>query len=257
MPSATVETYANLHGTQIWYAEYGQGDPLVMFHPGGVDASAFQPNIEGLAQHFRIFLPERRGHGHTPDADGPYSYELMAEDMIQFIEQVVGRAVHLFGMSDGGIVALLVAQQRPDLVLRLVCVASVFHRSGWLPSAIAPVTEPPEFMVASYKALSPDPLEHLPIVLEKLNVMHEQGPRLTSDDLKQITCRTLVMVGDDDEVTLEHAVEFYRSLSNSELAVIPGTSHGLLVEKPTLCNTITVDFLSKEPVTTFAPIRRA
>jgi pimeloyl-ACP methyl ester carboxylesterase len=63
--------------------------------------------------------------------------------------------------------------------------------------------------------------------------------------------------GDDDEVTLEHAITLYRALPNAELAVIPGTSHGLLVEKPELCNTIIVDFLSNEPMPTFAPIRRA
>ena len=77
------------------------------------------------------------------------------------------------------------------------------------------------------------------------------------DDLGNVPCRTLVMVGDDDEVTLEHAVDFYRGLPNGELAVVPGTSHGLLVEKPDLCNRIIVDFLTIDPVETFAPIRRA
>jgi pimeloyl-ACP methyl ester carboxylesterase len=87
--------------------------------------------------------------------------------------------------------------------------------------------------------------------------MHLDGPKLTSDDLRTVRCRTLVMVGDDDEVTLEHAVDFYRAVPNAELAVVPGTSHGLLVEKPDLCNKIMVDFLSLEPVQTVAPIRRA
>jgi pimeloyl-ACP methyl ester carboxylesterase len=44
---------------------------------------------------------------------------------------------------------------------------------------------------------------------------------------------------------------------DGELAVIPGTSHGLLVEKPDLCNKILVDFLTLDPIATFAPIRRA
>jgi hypothetical protein len=45
-------------------------------------------------------------------------------------------------------------------------------------------------------------------------------------------CRTLVMIGDDDEVTLEHAAEFYRGLPNAELSIVPGTSHGLLALDP-------------------------
>jgi pimeloyl-ACP methyl ester carboxylesterase len=56
------------------------------------------------------------------------------------------------------------------------------------------------------------------------------------------------MVGDDDEVRLEHVIEMYRSLPDGELAVVPGTSHGLLVEKPDLCNLIITEFLTKDPV---------
>jgi pimeloyl-ACP methyl ester carboxylesterase len=72
-----------------------------------------------------------------------------------------------------------------------------------------------------------------------------------------IEYRTLVMVGDDDEVILEHAAEFYRALPKGEFAVIPGTSHGLMAEKSHLCNQIILDFLMNDPVETFAPIRRA
>ena len=65
-----------------------------------------------------------------------------------------------------------------------------------------------------------------------------------------------VMLGDDDEVTLEHAIDVYRSLPAGELAIIPGTSHGLMIEKPSLCNAILLDFLTNDPVTTLAPVRR-
>jgi pimeloyl-ACP methyl ester carboxylesterase len=68
--------------------------------------------------------------------------------------------------------------------------------------------------------------------------------------------RTMVMVADDDEVVLEHAIAMYRELPHAELAVVPGTSHGLLVEKPELCNRLLLDFLCNEPVQTFAPLRR-
>ena len=86
--------------------------------------------------------------------------------------------------------------------------------------------------------------------------MHAREPGLTPADLRHITPRTLVMVGDDDQVRLEHAIEMYRNLPDAELAVVPGTSHGLLVEKPALCNLIITEFMTKDPVQTFAPIRR-
>ena len=95
------------------------------------------------------------------------------------------------------------------------------------------------------------------MVSAKLARMNWEEPTLAASDLSGVTSRTLVMIGDDDEVTLEHAIAMYRGLPDAELAVVPGTSHGLLHEKPALCNTMLVDFLTTEPVPTFAPIRRA
>jgi pimeloyl-ACP methyl ester carboxylesterase len=65
------------------------------------------------------------------------------------------------------------------------------------------------------------------------------------------------MVADDDITPIEHQLDFYRALPNGELAVVPGTSHFLLQEKAALCNAIVLDFLTNDPVTTVAPIRRA
>jgi pimeloyl-ACP methyl ester carboxylesterase len=180
----------------------------------------------------------------------------MAQDTIAFLEQVVGGPARLLGVSDGATVALLVALRRPDLVTRLVVVAGPFHHDGWWPNAIDPNNQPPAFLEASYGELSPDGAAHYRVVVEKLAFMHQTEPTMVAEDFGSFSCRTLVMLGDDDEVRLEHAIDLYRGLPDAELAVIPGSSHGLLVEKPGLCNTILVDFLANDPVTTVAPIRR-
>jgi pimeloyl-ACP methyl ester carboxylesterase len=65
------------------------------------------------------------------------------------------------------------------------------------------------------------------------------------------------MVGDDDEMPLHHSATFANAVPVGELAVVPGTSHGLLVEKPDLCNRILLDFLTRDAVETLAPIRRS
>jgi pimeloyl-ACP methyl ester carboxylesterase len=250
--------YVDLNGVHTWYDEQGTGAPLVLLHPGGagVDSRAVAPNARALAEHFRVFTPERRAHGHTPDVDGPISFDAMADDTILFLERVVRGPARIVGYSDGATVALLVALRRPDLVSQLVFVAGVFHHDGWFPDAIDPNNEPPAFLAVSYAQVSPDGADHYQIVVDKLAQMHQIDPALTVADLAGVQCRTLVMVGDDDEVWLEHAVALYRAIPNGELAVIPGTSHGLLSEKPALCNSMIVEFLSADPVRTFAPIRR-
>ena len=251
--------YIEVGGIRTWYDERGTGEPLVLLHPGGagVDARAWGPNLPALAEQFTVLTPERRAHGRTPDVDGPITFEIMADDTIAFLDAVGGEPTHLMGCSDGAIVALLVALRRPDLIRKLVFVAGVFHRDGWAPGVVEPDNTLPEFLARFYGELSPNGPEHYPVVVAKLATMHVEGPTLTVADLNRIGSRTLVMLGDDDEVRLEHAIELYRSLPDSELAIIPGTSHGLLVEKPTLCNTLIIDFLKTDPVPTMAPIRRA
>jgi len=252
-------SYAQLGNVRTWYDELGEGEPLVLLHPGGggVDSRAFGPTLPALAARFRAFAPDRRGHGRTADVPGPITFDLMAQDTVHFLERVVGSSAHVLGYSDGATVGLFVAQRRPDLVSRLVLVAGVFHHDGWLPGVIDPNKKPPDFLAESYAKVSPDGAAHYEVVVEKLARMHAVEPALTTADLSRITCRTLVMQGDDDEVSLEHALALYRALPNAELAVIPGTSHGLLVEKPELCNNVILEFLCHEPVATFAPIRRA
>jgi len=252
-----VTTVPIMYGeVQSWYEERGEGEPLLLLHPGLVDSRALTATMDGLAGRFHVFAPDRRGHGRTPDVDGPISYELMAQDTIAFLDDAVGGPAHLLGCSDGATVALLVALRRPDLVRRLVVVAGVFHRDGWDPTALDADADPPEFLRQMYGEVSPDGVGHYDAVVAEVAAEHTRQPALTPEDLRSVRSRTLVMVGDDDEVRLEHAVEMYRALPDAELAVVPGTSHGPLVEKPELCNLLATTFLATEPVPTFAPIRR-
>ena len=74
-----MEHYVELGGLRTWYGEQGAGDPLVALHPGLVDARAFGPALAVWSARFHTFTPERRGHGHTPDVEGPLTFEQMAQ----------------------------------------------------------------------------------------------------------------------------------------------------------------------------------
>lgn len=249
--------HVQLGDVRTWYGRYGEGQPLVLLHPGGADARAWAPNLEPLSAHFGVLTPDRRGHGRTADVDGPITYELMRDDTLAFLEHVVGEPAHLVGCSAGAVVALHVALRRPELVRGLILISGVFHRDGWIPSAIDPDAAPHESLRVAHAELSPDGPAHFPVVSAKLARMNFEEPTLAASDLRGLARRTLVMLADDDEVTLEHAIATYRALPQGELAVVPGTSHGLLHEKPELCNRIIVDFLTKNPAPTIAPVRRA
>ena len=243
--------YVRLGDTKTWYEEDGAGEPLVLLHPGHADARAFEGNVPELAERFRVFRPDRRGHGRTPDVPGPIRYDGMADDTIAFLEQVVGGPAHVVGHSDGAVVALLVALKRPELVRRLVFSAGVFHHEGWTPGAIDLDEEVYAFFVDYYGAVSPDGPEHFPVVHDKLHRMHLEEPTLGVADLAAFPGPSLVLVGDDDgEIHLAHTLALRRGLPRSQLAIVPGTGHGSLGAKPELCNRIIIGFLTEPETST-------
>jgi len=230
----------------------------VLAHGGVSDARFFDKNIDALAERFHVYMPERRGHGHTPDVAGPITYQLMTEDMIAFLDEVVGGPAHLVGHSDGAVVAMMAAMQRPDLARDLVLVSGGFHHDGVLDAGKElDVDQVVQFAGPAYSEVSPDGGDHFRVVVEKIAVMAASEPDLAQSDLAGVKSRTLVMFSDDDLVSMQHVIDMYEALPNAELAVVPGTSHFLLQEKPALCNRLILEFLANEPVATVAPMRRA
>lgn len=260
-PGHTGMTYVDAGGTQTWYAVHGSGDPLVYLHGAFGDARELEPQLDAYTGRYRVYLPERRGHGHSPDVEGPFSFPVFARDTIAFLESVVGGPVDLVGYSDGATTALHVALERPDLVRRLVLISGQFHQKGLVPG----ILDDPGMgdmmaaspMAASYAEVSPDGAEHFPVIVKKIIDLALTGPTLAAEQLAGVSARTLVVSGDDDGVHLEHTVELYRSIPESELAVVPGTSHLLVWEKPEQVTELVLRFLTTDPVPTIAPIRRA
>ena len=234
----------------------GDGAPFVMLHPGGTDSRSLDPLVSELPG-YRIWRPDRRGHGRTPDAEGAMTFESMADDTVAFLHEEVGEPVHLFGFSDGGIVALLVALRAPETVIDVAIGGAVFHHSGWGAGVLDEDDGWPDFMVDAYAEVSPDGRDHFPVVARKMAAMHATGPTLTTDDLSTIDLPALVFVGDDDEPTLEHTIQFFRALPRGELAVIPHASHGVIVEKPALLAVLLREFHRLDKPSTVAPRRRA
>ncbi|HEY3683127.1 MAG TPA: alpha/beta hydrolase [Streptosporangiaceae bacterium] len=239
--------YIEVAGLRVWHEVSGAGDPLVLLHGGFAGASSFSAQVPALVEAgYRVHVPERRGHAHTPDVEGPLSYSVMADDTIAYLEQEVGVPADLVGWSDGAVVALLVAQRRPDLVARMVLIGQYYNSSGTLargdlvaylgsPEAVA-------FLRGAYDPVSPDGPDHFPVVHAKIMHMITTEPEIALDTLAGITAPTLVLQGDRDEVTVEHSLAVVAALREARLAVLPGT-HMLPIERPELVNPLIVSFL--------------
>ena len=159
--------------------------------------------------------------------------------------------------------ALLVAIARPDLVRKLVVIGTNYDTTGLAPEVedmfvhMTPDSDDMAMFRSLYEMHSPDGPEHWPVVFGKFAEMTQREPHIPVDDLAQISVPALVLAGDDDMVSIEHSAALFRSIPNAELAIVPGASHAVVIEKPELVNRSVLDFLRSEPVTTMLPIRRA
>ena len=239
-------------GHPTWYTVQGAGDETVLLLHGGLSNSdALLDSIGGpLGEHRRVAAFDRRGHGRTADTPEPFHYESMVDETIAVIEHI-GGPVHIVGWSDGGIVGLLLALRRPDLVGRLVAIGANYHWDVVPDLAGAVDTEPvtrrrrvrrgrgrPDGRPGHRadgggvrRALARRP-DHFAVVAAKGFHLFGTEPELTVEDLARVSVPVLVMAGDDDLIPLSHTASFFAALPEAQLAIVPGASHGLPMEHP-------------------------
>jgi pimeloyl-ACP methyl ester carboxylesterase len=251
----------DIDGLAMFYETEGDGAPLVLMHGGLADNSTWAAQFSGLAPHRRVVAPERQAQGHTPDRPGPLTYQAMTEQTVSFLGALGLGPVDLLGWSDGGMVGTLMAAQHPELVRTLTVTGSGFSSAGYVPGAmedlvaLTPDDEDMIMFAAMYAQASPDGPDHFAQVWEKVRAMWAEPFDWTAE-VRGIAAPTLVVVGDDDYITVEHAQEFSRLVENGQLAVVPGASHLVPMEKPDLFNELVLQFTANPTPETMMPLWR-
>ena len=111
-----MSTVTTKDGTRIFFKDWGlkTAQPIMFHHGWPLSSDDWDAQmLFFLGKGYRVVAHDRRGHGRTPDVEGPITFDAMAQDTIAFLETVVGRPAHVVGCSDGATVALLVALRRP------------------------------------------------------------------------------------------------------------------------------------------------
>jgi pimeloyl-ACP methyl ester carboxylesterase len=251
----------DIDGLAVFYETQGDGEPIVLLHGGLADNSTWAAQFSALSAHRHVVAPERQAQGHTPDRPGPLTYEAMTDQTVSFLVALGLGPVDLLGWSDGGMVGTLIAAEHPELVRTLTVTGSGFSSTGYVPGAmealvaLSPGDEDMAMFTAMYARASPDGPEHFPEVWEKIRTMWAEPFDWTAQ-VQRIAAPTLIIVGDDDYISVEHAQEFSHTVTCGQLAVVPGASHLLPMERPDLFNKLVLDFTANPVPESMMPLRR-
>jgi pimeloyl-ACP methyl ester carboxylesterase len=240
--------YAEVNGLKMYYEIRGRLDPgqvpLVLLH-GAISATgtSFGPLPDLLAANRQVVAVEQQGHGRTADIDRPMSVQTMADDTLALLTGLGIEQADLFGYSLGAGIALNIVTNHPATVRKAVLASVSYDKSGLHPDMFSPPDPtksegaPEQDLQAlfeqEYRAIAPDP-DHWPALLAKVQTM--EFPELTPQAVAAIDVPILLILGDSDIVTPEHAVAMFRLLGGgslgdlapmpaSQFAVLPGTSH--------------------------------
>lgn len=250
-------TYINLRGHDIWNNEWANnGEALVLLH-GGLSATEDWDTylLPAIETTHHVFGYDRTGQGRTGDLPGSFHFAFQTAEAIAYLEDVVKEPAHLVGWSDGGNIALMVAIQRPELVRSIIAIGANYHFDhGGDPIPEWPITDEDR---AEHAMRSPDAPETLDDKVTRMRNIWNSEPTLGLDDLSKIQCPTLILAGDDELFGIEYTGAMYEAIPQGQLAIIPGTSHFVVKEKPELVQAVIKQFLAdlSAPITR-APIRR-
>jgi pimeloyl-ACP methyl ester carboxylesterase len=228
--------YVMVNGLNMYYEIQGTGRPLVLIH-GGVCTidTCFGKVRPPLAKNWMTVAVELQGHGHTADVDRPLTFEQLAKDTATLLRQLKIENADVVGYSIGGGVALQIAMRYPDLVRKLVVIGTTYNNQGLVPGLLLvfktmkPEDVPEEFQEA-YERTAPDP-KHWSTLVAKVMKLGLEFKGWRPEEIQSVKAPVLVMIGDDDIVRPEHAVQMFRLLPHAQLAVLPGADHFLPMQR--------------------------
>jgi len=245
--------FHTINGVDLYSETSGAGEPVLLLHGGYCSLESLRAQSDALEVDHEVLAFERPGHGRSADFDGPFSFARGVADTLAWLDAQQRGPVHVVGYSDGAIIGLMLALEHPERVRSLVAISANIDTTAFAFSPEAdgvpmlnklPDADKPDVERELYNRLSPDGPEHGDEVLEKLFALWKSEPRIDPAELARVSAPTLVMSGDRDHIRVDHSLLIAASIPGAQLAIVPGTTHALISERPDLVNALIRDFLS-------------
>ena len=197
----------NVNDVNIFYEEYGKGQPIILLHGNSETHEIFDKLIEQLKENYKVYAIDSRCHGKSENTN-EISYDLMSDDIISFIKVLKIEKPILYGFSDGGIIGILVAIKEPDILSKLIVSGANINPDGMKKTMLI-ISKVVYFVTKN-----------------KLFRMMVKEPNISIEELNKIKVPTIVIAGQKDVIKREHTEMIAKNIPNSILDIIPNENHG-------------------------------
>ena len=249
-----------INGADIFYDVYGtdraERPPILLIHgstiTGQTDWGQIAPE---LAQQYRVFVPDCRGHGRSSNPGHSYSFKELADDAAAFVRAMGYARAHIIGHSNGGNVALVTLLEHPEVVQTCVLQAANAYVTRYLLER-EPVVLDPDYvsrndpdmmneMIALHGAThGPEYWRDL-LRMTVREIITE--PNYSPAELRRVDRPTLVIMGAEDRVNApdQHAQYIARYIPGAELWIPEKTGHNVHLERQEDWLAKVLDFLAR------------
>lgn len=225
--NAACGRYVQAGDARIYYEVYGEGEPLFVFHGGGV-GSPYEMGgmLDRLRDRFKVVVVSTRGHGRSEIGHSPLTYEQKAQDMLAVMDEITDRPARVLGFSDGAYTAYKLAVMHPERVERVAAIGAGTLEPGYFPAEnpISALEKADRAYVEQMRRLAPEP-ERLQEFLSAYMTFWS-GMHVGQETFGQIRCPVLLVTGDhDDHAPVLSVLEAHQMIPDSRLCVVPGAWH--------------------------------
>jgi pimeloyl-ACP methyl ester carboxylesterase len=247
LPAANEQGYVEHEGSRIHYTTYGSGLPVIMLHGGLGHSGNWGYQVPALVGGgYRPVLIDSRGHGRSTRDARPFSYELMASDVLAVMDALHLEKAALVGWSDGACTALILAAKVASRVAGVFFFACNMDPSGVRPfEATATLSRCFARHRMDYAQLSSTPKQFNKFV-EDVTLMQRTQPNYSANDLAKINVPVVIVQSEHEEfIKREHAEYLAKAIPGAEFIVLNAVSHFAPLQRPEQFNAAILEFVGK------------
>lgn len=221
---------------QLYAAEKGTGDALILLHGNGEDGGYFEHQVRHFAGHYRTIAVDTRGHGRSPRGTAPFRIAQFAQDLKVFMDERGIEQAILLGFSDGANIAMRFALAWPERVRGLILNGGNLNTRGVKPHIQLPI-ELGWRAASLFAKKSPEAKRNA----ELLGLM-VLDPDIRLQELSALQMPALVIAGSRDMIKTSHTRQIAAAIPGARLCILPGT-HFIANKSPDAFNRAVEEFL--------------